>query len=407
MFEEYDFDTIMERMLSNVSDNFDKREGSVIHDAVAPVALELADFYIALDMVAGEAFAESASYYYLIKRAAERGIYPKEETYAVGRMRVYPADVPVAVGDRFNLNDLNYTVTSITNAEAGEYRLECETAGTAGNQQLGSLLPLETANELNDMQSAVLEEILIPGEEEEDVEAFRERYFASLSSEAFGGNKADYREEVNGIGGVGGCRVTRAWERGYSPSGMMPNEAVSTWLEGQSAQTLGTDVYQWLSAVYNAAKEKLLTVGGTVKIVIISAEYKPPSDTLVGMVQELLDPAGMAGDGEGIAPIGHVVLVTGVKGAEVDISLGEIAYAEGFSFDNLKASIGETVDTYFFQLRQEWEENGSTIIRISQIESRLLGIEGIEDISGTRLNGKEENLVLGEEYVPIRGDIVG
>ena len=95
------------------------------------------------------------------------------------------------------------------------------------------------------------------------------------------------------------------------------------------------------------------------------------------------------------------------KGAEVDISLGEIAYAEGFSFDNLKASIGETVDTYFFQLRQEWEENGSTIIRISQIESRLLGIEGIEDISGTRLNGKEENLVLGEEYVPIRGDIVG
>ena len=172
-------------------------------------------------------------------------------------------------------------------------------------------------------------------------------------------------------------------------------------------QTLGTDVYQWLSAVYNAAKEKLLTVGGTVKIVIISAEYKPPSDTLVGMVQELLDPAGMAGDGEGIAPIGHVVLVTGVKGAEVDISLGEIAYAEGFSFDNLKASIGETVDTYFFQLRQEWEENGSTIIRISQIESRLLGIEGIEDISGTRLNGKEENLVLGEEYVPIRGDIVG
>ena len=175
MFEEYDFDTIMERMLSNVSDNFDKREGSVIYDAVAPVALELAEFYIALDMVAGEVFAESASYYYLIKRAAERGIYPREETYAVGKMKVSPAGVSVSVGDRFNLNDLNYAVISVINTETGEYKVECETAGTVGNQQLGELLPMETKDELNDMWSAVLTEILVPGEEEEDVEDFRER----------------------------------------------------------------------------------------------------------------------------------------------------------------------------------------------------------------------------------------
>lgn len=407
MFENYDFDTIMERMLSNVSDDFDKREGSVIYDAVAPAALELADFYIALDMVAAEVFAESASYYYLIKRAAERGIYPREETYAAGRMRVYPADVPVAAGDRFNLNDLNYTVTSIISAEAGEYRVECETAGTAGNQQLGSLLPLEAANELNDMQSAVLEEILIPGEEEEDVEAFRERYFASLSSEAFGGNKADYRKEVNGLDGVGGCRVARAWEHGCHPADMMPNDEVSEWYGQQSEQTVGTNVYNWLKTVYNAALQKLLTVGGTVRIIIISSEYRQPSDTLVGMVQEAIDPAGMEGEGEGIAPVGHVVEVIGVKNAEVDIGLQEVTYAEGYSFEKLEGLFHEAVDSYFFELRQGWEENGITTVRISQIESRLLGIGGIEDISGTKLNGKEENLILDEEYIPVRGDVVG
>ena len=32
MFEENDFDTLMERMLENVSDELDKREGSVIYD---------------------------------------------------------------------------------------------------------------------------------------------------------------------------------------------------------------------------------------------------------------------------------------------------------------------------------------------------------------------------------------
>ena len=61
MFEAYSFDTIMERMLSKVSSRFDKREGSVIYDALAPAALELSNFYIALDMVMDEAFADTAS----------------------------------------------------------------------------------------------------------------------------------------------------------------------------------------------------------------------------------------------------------------------------------------------------------------------------------------------------------
>ena len=51
MFEENDFDTLMERMLENVSDELDKREGSVIYDAIAPAALELANMYVALDVL--------------------------------------------------------------------------------------------------------------------------------------------------------------------------------------------------------------------------------------------------------------------------------------------------------------------------------------------------------------------
>ena len=92
MFEENDFDTLMERMLENVSDELDKREGSVIYDAIAPAALELANMYVALDVVMDEVFADTASYYYLIKRAAERGIYPKEETNAECELLVVPSD---------------------------------------------------------------------------------------------------------------------------------------------------------------------------------------------------------------------------------------------------------------------------------------------------------------------------
>ena len=142
-FEEYDYETLLDRMKERASDAIDKREGSIFFDATAPAAFELSEFYDALGMVMDEVYADSASYYYLAKRAAERGVYPKDETYAVCKMEVMPTDTPIAVGDRFALDALNYTVTSILDAEKGTYQVTCETAGISGNQQLGTVLPIK------------------------------------------------------------------------------------------------------------------------------------------------------------------------------------------------------------------------------------------------------------------------
>ena len=43
---------------------------------------------------------------------------------------------------------------------------------------------------------------LMPGEEEEDTESLRSRYFAGFDSQAFGGNRADYKEKVKALDGV-------------------------------------------------------------------------------------------------------------------------------------------------------------------------------------------------------------
>lgn len=404
MFEEFDFDMLIDRMLSNVSDDFDKREGSVIYDALAPAAMELANFYIALDMVMDEVYADSASYYYLIKRAAEKGIYPKEETYAICKMEVLPTETPISVGDRFNLNGLNYMVTSVLGA--GAYQLTCETAGIAGNQQLGELLVIETEHDVNDMQSAVLTEVLIPGEEEEDVEAFRERYFSSFASEAFGGNKQDYKEKVNDIDGVGGCKIFRAWKSGYDPASMVPDDTVRQWYAQQSATTLDADVYDWLSRVYMASDNKLLTVGGTVKCYIITSEFKAPSLALVQNVQNLLDPDKTTGEGDGLAPIGHVVKVQGVREVPMQISVS-VMYKEGYSFDSLKKSMEETIDGYFAELAEAWSASDHLIVRMSQMEARLLLLEGIVDILEVRINGDSDNITLEEDAIPVRGDVIG
>lgn len=407
MYENYTFEALAEKMLENVSDKFDKREGSVIYDAIAPAALELANFYIALDMAIDEIFADTASYYYLIKRAAERGLYPKEETYAVLKMKVIPPETPISINDRFNLSDsLNYTVTSIIDASTGIYQVECETAGIEGNQHLGEVIAIETQNDLNNMESAVLTEVLIPGDDEEDVETFRERYFASFNSKAFGGNKADYKEKINSIRGVGGCKVTRAWESGYNSEKMLPPVSVVEWFTNQSEQTLGSEVYQWIKNVYNAAEQKLLTVGGTVKVIVITSEYKSPSDTLIGLVQNTLDPENGAGEGDGIAPIGHVVNVSGVKSVGINISAA-VTYEQGYSFQSEQDNIYEVLDSYFSELSEMWASEDNLVVRISEIESRLFKLNGISDVTDVMLNGLNKNVVLDEDSIPVRGDVFG
>ena len=44
--ENNSFEDILDRLLENVDDNLDKRQGSIIYDALAPAAAELAQCYI-------------------------------------------------------------------------------------------------------------------------------------------------------------------------------------------------------------------------------------------------------------------------------------------------------------------------------------------------------------------------
>lgn len=45
------------------------------------------------------------------------------------------------------------------------------------------------------------------------------------------------------------------------------------------------------------------------------------------------------------------------------------------------------------------------IVRVSQIETRILNIRGIVDIQNTALNGVEDNCVLGPYEVPVFGGV--
>ncbi|MGE4214838.1 MAG: baseplate J/gp47 family protein [Anaerotignaceae bacterium] len=353
MFESKTYDSILNSMLNRVSDELDKREGSIIYDALAPAAAELAQMFIDLDLVLQETFGDTASREYLILRALERGITPRSATYAVGK-GVF--DVAVPIGSRFSIDSYNYKVTELISAIDHSYRMTCETSGTEPNYYIGTMTPVEY---IQGLTFAELTEIIIPGEDAEETEDLRQRYFNSFDNQAFGGNREDYIQKVTAIPGVGGCKVYRAWDG-----------------------------------------------GGTVKLVIINSDYGIPSESLVTEVQTAIDPTVNAGEGLGIAPLDHVVTVVAAEEQAINIAT-TITYASGWNFEEAETYINAILDAYFLELNKTWQDTDNIIVRISQIESRLLDLDAVLDISDTSINGSTSNYAADANSVVVRGTVNG
>ena len=401
MYEEITYETLLGRMLEragSIDGNVDTREGSLVWLGSAPVAMELQNLYLALDNLFAETFADTASREYLIRRAGERGIVPYSATPAVLRLEVVPTSLSLSMNTRFSIGALNYAVTD--DLGSGAYELTCETAGQEGNQYSGPVVPIDF---IEGLESCSVTALLVPGEDEEDTEALRQRYFDSLNAQAFGGNHIDYIEKTKALPGVGGVKVYRAWNGDVAPASLAPPEEAAVWM--QSLSGVPETVKTWLEAVYAAGSAGKLTVGGMVKLVLIDSTFSQPSATLISQVQTAIDPEQNAGEGLGIAPIGHVVKVHGVEAETVDLSFS-LYYQRGWSWDDVKGYVTDAVNAYFLELAKSWaDQEEALIVRISQVESRLLDIDGILDIAGTKLNGAATNYALALDHIPVLGEI--
>ncbi|MCL2083032.1 MAG: baseplate J/gp47 family protein [Oscillospiraceae bacterium] len=356
MFEEITYEEILDRMKERVSDKYpelDIREGSVIHTALAPAAVEMKNIYTALDNVMFQTFADTADRDYLVLRAKERGISnPREATAAV---RMGQFNCPVPIGTRFTLNGQGYIVKEMISGDTpGMYKLECEAPGEIGNCDIGDLIPSEY---IDGLETARLTDIIVPGENEEDTEDFRRRYFDSLESHAFGGNIADYKEKILTLPAIGAVKVYPAWNG-----------------------------------------------GGTVGVVILDSRYRKPSPEIVNSTQETVDPVQNQGQGEGFAPIGHVVTIFPADEATIDIE-SSVVFQNGYTWQDVKHGAEDAIDEYFQQLSKEWPDLEKLEIKRVQIASRLSAVSGIADVGEIFLNGADRNLMLDPNQIPRRGEV--
>lgn len=392
-------DFLRERMLARVPDGMDRRPSALIYDTHSATANELAILYIELEYLVKNSYGDTAAREYLVLLCKDRGIVPEPATRAVLK-GVFAPDTLDVTGKRFNIGSMNYTVKE--RMGPGEYQVLCDTAGEVGNQFLGNMIPMDY---IAGLERAELTEILIPGEDEEDTEVLRQRYFDSFSSQAFGGNRADYLKKVRGIDGIGGVKVTSVWNGDIRPAELVPSDAVSAWY-GAVIGTVPEEVASWLAAVYMASYEKKLTVGGTVLVTVVSAgDFGEAGSVLLDRVQTVLDPEENAGEGFGLAPIGHVVSVKSAQPVEIEVRT-RLAFDVGYSWDSLRTQIRDAVNDYLLELRRAWADSGSLVVRISRIEARILDVKGVADVMDTQLNGTVANLDLGTYEIPVMGEVV-
>lgn len=377
--EKLTYEYLMNLALSYVPDDRDKREGSVIYDALAPFCQLLAAGAIKMRQYYDETYALTATGIDLDNRVAEQGIHRYAATYAVKKVELADSagnPVVVPMGSRFSTvsetNPINYVITKqyVEDGKSvpGAYEATCEEIGTVGNQYSGNLINITFVQGL---AYAYMTTTLVPARDEEGDEELRERYFDSLNQKAFGGNIADYRVKLREISGVGAVQIYPIWDG-----------------------------------------------GGTVKLCIIDPEYNLCSSEYIETVQKMIDPEnaeGETGTGIGLAPIGHKVTVVTPEEVTINVS-ATVTLQNGYSINSVQPKIKEALNEHIYSLRRSWADPTDGLntyvcdVFLAKITATIVGVPGVSNVTNVIMNGSVADISLEQsgviQRIPKLGEVV-
>ena len=449
--ENNSFEQILDRTLNNdLLVNFDKREGSVIYNTLAPLCLELAEAYAQLDILQEQTYLLTATGTNLDNRAYDYGIAREQATQAqrIGTFKKYLIDsetgdfvytykevprlkqgnyeydsvnnVYVYVGvnngdyiydadnntyveiDRLKQGDYEYDAETqkyvYVGANEGDYVqdekilvdmdipvgsrffipdneniifeyigkinddniLQCESAGTGGNEYLGVIYPI---NSISGLIESKITDTYKYGQDEETDESLRKKCVDSINNVAFGGNIPDYIQRVNAIDGVGNTKVFPAWNR-----------------------------------------------NGGVLLSIVDPSFNPITSTFAENLKEQIDPTENSGQGYGFAPIGHYVTITTPVEDSVDVSL-DVTLETGVEIGTVYDEIKGYIQDYFVNVRKSFGQDVTLAIYRARITEAVLKCDKVLNVTTVLLNEVDDDIVyvdtetINGQTLPYLGDL--
>ena len=409
--ENNSFEQILDRTLNNnLLVNFDKREGSVIYNTLAPLCLELAEAYVQLDIMQEQTYLLTATGINLDNRAYDYGIVREQATQAqrIGTFKKYKidsetgeyvynyvyvgenqgnyeydsetetyvyvgenqgdyiqgdkvlVDMDVPVGSRFFVPDNENIVFEYIGKIDGNNILQCESAGIGGNEHLGIIYPI---NSISGLVESKITDTYKYGQDEESDESLRNKCVESINNVAFGGNISDYIQKVNAIDGVGNTKVFPAWNR-----------------------------------------------NGGVLLSVVDPSFNPITSTFAENLKEQIDPTENSGQGYGFAPIGHYVTVTTPVEDEVDVSL-DVTLETGVEIGTVYDEIKGYIQDYFLNVRKSFGQDVTLAIYRARITEAVLKCDKVLNVTSVLLDNVDDDVVytdtetLNGQTLPYLGEL--
>ena len=336
---------ILSRLLSQISNEYDKTVGSFFYDVEKPVSTELETVYGKVENILKNGFAKTAEGEYLDNKVLEQGLTRKSATASTVTVKITGTpNSSVSVGDKVASEELVFTIienASFDSNGIAHVLASCDTLGRIGNIPIGAINKFPVT--LPGLVSVTNEEAATGGFDAETDDELRERYFEKVSLPATSGSKYHYVAWAKEVSGVGDAKCIPLWNG-----------------------------------------------NGTVKVIIINKDKDVASSELI---------AAVAAHIEENRPIGASVTVESATPLPINISVS-LVLAGGVTEETARSRISNSV-TEFLQKKAF----SSAYISFAQIGGSILNCDGITDYTNLTINGGTANIEVSETAVPVLGGV--
>lgn len=237
-------DEIVAEMLASMPDTYDKTAGSPFYETQMPTAIELENMERREDEILDNAFFETADDAHKEIIAKDRAnIERKAAVPSSGIVKITGTEgAAVTTGIKVASDTVTFTVKEtavIPSAGSVRVKVECDTAGTAGNIPVGAIKDFPIT--ISGLNTVTNEEAFVNGYAQETIEEMGARYKDKIQNPATSGNTAHYKQWAKEVPGVGDARVF-----GRTPTRGSVTVVIIDAQKRAAPEELCTDVFEYI-----------------------------------------------------------------------------------------------------------------------------------------------------------------
>lgn len=345
MFTDQTYELIKQRMMDNITDNIDKREGSFTNNMVSAKSNELARAYFNMNSIIDMAFIQNNSFTFLDMKVNEWGLSRKQGSKATGSVTVTGTNgISLSNGTVIECNGLRYIMLNdVVLGTDNIAHIEALEIGTEYNLLANSIFTLaESVTGVTNISNSVA---LTGGTDIESDESLLDRYYTYIRKTSTSGNKNDYYNWAMEVDGCGDAKIFDATQ---------------------------------------------LSQPGRVMVVIIDSNKTGADGTLIANVKDNIEKK---------RPLGSQVAVVSATEKAINIS-ATIVPADGYTIDQIKQEIIINVTKYLYD-----NAFRNSYVSVARIGNVILDTDGVFDYSNFTVNGSTNNITLEDTEVAVLGTV--